>query len=176
QLGRVQERLPVGLKGELSEAQTTARASLEDVRRIATELRPEALDDLGLASALAALSDGFGRRAGVRVDRHIQSGLPHLSREAELAVYRVAQEALTNIARHAATDRADLAVMSEAKFLTLAVHGHGRGMQREQAVDGTGLRGMRERASLVRANLRIGPPPVGSGTEVRLEVPLGAVQ
>jgi two-component system sensor histidine kinase UhpB len=176
QLGRVQERLPVWLKGELSEAQTTARASLEDVRRIATELRPEALDDLGLASALATLSDGFGQRAGVRVDRHIQSGLPQLSPEAELVVYRVAQEALTNIARHAATDRADLTVMSDAKSLTLAVRDHGRGMRREHAVDGTGLRGMRERASLVHANLQIGPPPVGAGTEVRLEVPLGGVQ
>ena len=92
QLGRVQERLPMDLKGELSEAQTTARASLEDVRRIATELRPEALDDLGLASALATLSDGFGQRAGVRVDRHIQSGLPQLSPEAELVVYRVAHD------------------------------------------------------------------------------------
>ena len=175
QLGRVQERLPVGLKGELSEAQTTARASLEDVRRIATELRPEALDDLGLASALATLSDGFGQRAGVRVDRHIQSGLPQLSPEAELVVYRVAQEALTNIARHAATDRADLTVMGDAKSLTLVVRDHGRGVRHESAVDGTGLRGMRERASLVHATLQIGPPPVGAGTEVRLEVPLGGV-
>ena len=175
QLGRVQERLPVGLKGELSEAQTTARASLEDVRRIATELRPEALDDLGLASALATLSDGFGQRAGVHVDRHIQSGLPQLSREAELVVYRVAQEALTNIARHAATDRADLTVMGDAKSLTLVVRDHGRGVRHESAVDGTGLRGMRERASLVHANLQIGPAPVGAGTEVRLEVPLGGV-
>src|SRR5262249_36810363 len=134
-----------------------------------------ALDDLGLASALATLSDGFGQRAGVRVDRHIQSGLPQLSREAELVVYRVAQEALTNIARHAATDRADLTLTSDGKSLALAVRDHGHGMQLERAVDGAGLRGMRERASLVRANLQIGPPPAGEGTEVRLEVPLGDV-
>jgi len=175
QLGRVQERLPVGMQGELSEAQTAARASLEDVRRIATELRPEALDDLGLASALAALSDGFGQRAGVQVGRHIQPDLPPLSREAELVVYRVAQEALTNVARHAGSDRAELTVTSDADQLTLAVRDYGRGIPGEHAGDGTGVRGMRERASLICAGLTIGPPAVGAGTELRLEVPLDGV-
>ena len=79
QLSRVERRLPPGLSGELSEAQDAARASLEDVRRIATELRPEALDDLGLASALAALGDSFGRLAGLQIDRRIQTPIPQLS-------------------------------------------------------------------------------------------------
>jgi two-component system, NarL family, sensor histidine kinase UhpB len=172
QLSRVQERLPADLSGELNEAREAARASLEDVRRITTELRPEALDDLGLASALAALSDGFGQRAGIRVARHIQSDLPQLSREAELVVYRVAQEALTNVARHAGSDRAELTVTSDADQLTLAVRDYGRGLPNEYPADGTGVRGMRERAGLIGANLKIGTPRNGAGTELRLELPL----
>jgi len=171
QLSRVQERLPVALKGELSEAQQAARASLEDVRRIATELRPETLDDLGLASALAALSDGFGQRAGLRVRRHIQAGLPQLSREAQLVVYRIAQEALTNVARHAGSDTAELTLASNADRLTLTVRDHGRGLPNGYAPEGTGTRGMRERAALIGANLKIGRPRDGAGTELRLEVP-----
>jgi two-component system, NarL family, sensor histidine kinase UhpB len=172
QLSRLQERLPADLSGELNEAQDAARASLEDVRRIATELRPEALRDLGLASALAALSDGFGRRAGLRVDRQIQTPMPQLSSEAELVVYRIAQEALTNVARHAGSDTAKLTVEADTGQLTLTVRDHGRGLPSGYATDGNGMRGMQERAGLVGANLRIETPMDGPGTELRLELPL----
>ena len=172
QLSRLEERLPAELSGELDEAQDAARASLEDVRRIATELRPEALRDLGLASALAALSDGFGRRAGLHVDRQIQTPMPQLGGEAELVVYRIAQEALTNVARHAGSDTAELTVQANADQLTLTVRDHGRGLPSGYATDGNGMRGMQERAGLVGANLRIETPIGGSGTELRLELPL----
>ncbi|MGA2321844.1 MAG: histidine kinase [Solirubrobacteraceae bacterium] len=172
QLSRLQERLPADLSDELSEAQDAARASLEDVRRIATDLRPEALKDLGLASALAALGDGFGRRAGLRVDRQIQTPMPQLSSEAELVVYRIAQEALTNVARHAGSDTAKLTVASDADRLTLTVRDQGRGLPNGYARDGNGMRGMQERAGLIGANLRIGTAMDGSGTELRLELPL----
>jgi two-component system sensor histidine kinase UhpB len=172
QLSRLQERLPADLSGELNEAQDAARASLEDVRRIATDLRPEALRDLGLASALAALSDGFGRRAGLHVDRQIQTPMPQLGSEAELVVYRIAQEALTNVARHAGSGTAELTVQAEADRLTLTVRDHGRGLPNEYATDGNGMRGMQERAGLVGANLTIEAPMDGPGTELRLELPL----
>jgi two-component system sensor histidine kinase UhpB len=171
QLSRLEEHLPNGLKGELSEAQDAARASLEDVRRIATDLRPEALAELGLASALAALSDGFGRRAGLRVDRQIQTPMPQLVGEAELAVYRVAQEALTNVARHSGSDVASLTVASDAEQLTLTVRDHGRGLSRE-STEGNGMRGMRERVGLVGGRLKIQTPIDGPGTELRFELPL----
>ncbi len=176
QLSRAQERLPSDRSAELSEAQDAARASLEDVRRIATDLRPETLNDLGLASALAALSDGFGRRAGVRVERRIETPIPPLGSEAELAVYRIAQEALTNVARHAGSDTAELTTSSDADQLTLTVRDHGRGLPIERAVDGTGMRGMRERARLIGAKLTIERPIRGVGTELRLELPLGGVR
>ena len=82
------------------------RASLEDVRRIAIELRPEALDDLGLESALAVLCERFGERSGLRDQRSSSARrCPSCSPEAELVVYRVAQEALTNVARHSGAGR-----------------------------------------------------------------------
>jgi two-component system sensor histidine kinase UhpB len=176
QLSRAQERLPADLSSELIEAQDAARASLEDVRRIATDLRPETLNDLGLASALATLSDGFGRRAGVRVERQIATPMPPLGGEAELAVYRIAQEALTNVARHAESDAAELTVLSDADRLTLTVRDHGRGLPSGRAPDGTGIRGMRERAGLIGASLTIARPVHGPGTELRLELPLNGVQ
>jgi two-component system, NarL family, sensor histidine kinase UhpB len=171
QLSRLERRLPDSLGGELSEAQDAARASLEDVRRIATDLRPEALEDLGLASALAALGDGFGRRAGLRVDRQIKTPMPQLTGEAELVVYRVAQEALTNVARHSGSDDASLIVESDAEQLTLTIRDYGRGLSRE-STDGNGMRGMRERVGLVGGRLEVQTPPDGTGTELRFELPL----
>jgi two-component system, NarL family, sensor histidine kinase UhpB len=175
QLSRLQERLPADMSGELNEVQDAARASLEDVRRIATDLRPEMLRDLGLASALAALSDGFGRRAGLRVHRQIQTPMPPLSGEAELVVYRVAQEALTNVARHADSDTAELTVARDAGQLTLVVRDHGRGLPDEHATDGNGMRGMQERAGLIGASLTVRRASDGAGTELRLQVPLAGV-
>jgi two-component system sensor histidine kinase UhpB len=172
QLSRLEECLPDDLRGELSEAQDAARVSLEDIRRIATDLRPEALSDLGLASALAALGDGFGRRVGLRVDREIQTPMPELSGEAELVVYRVAQEALTNVARHAGSGIAKLTVTSDADRFTLIVRDHGRGLPTGQTPNGNGVRGMQERARLIGADLRINTPIDGPGTELRLELPL----
>ena len=171
QLSRLEQRLPDELSGELAEAQDAARASLEDVRRIATDLRPEALKDLGLARALATLSDGFGRRAGLRVDRHIQMPMPQLSSEAELVVYRVAQEALTNVARHARSDTASLTVESDPDQLRLAIRDHGRGLLPGHA-EGNGVRGMRERAVLVGAELELRAPSDGPGTELLFQLPL----
>lgn len=172
QLSRLQQRLPDEQSAELGEAQDAARASLEDVRRIATDLRPEALRDLGLASALAALGDGFGRRAGLRVERQIQTPIPQLNSEAELVVYRVAQEALTNVARHADSATATLTVKSDANRLTLTVRDHGRGLSTDDAKDGNGMRGMQERAGMIGADLKIESANDGPGTELRLELPL----
>ena len=92
---------PSSAQAGVLEAQETARGSLEEVRRIARRLRPEALDDLGLASALHVLGERVGEHSGLELDVHVQPGLPELAPEAELVVYRVAQEALTNVARHA---------------------------------------------------------------------------
>jgi two-component system sensor histidine kinase UhpB len=173
QLSRIHSRVSGELQTDVGDVQDAARASLEDVRRIAIELRPEALDDLGLPSALSALADGFAQRSGLKVIRRIKANLPPLTPEMELVAYRVAQEALTNVARHAGTDEAELTLTSNADTLTLTVSDHGRGRQDDHA-DGTGIRGMRERAALIGAELRIERDPSGAGTRVRLEVPVEA--
>ena len=147
-LSRIDANAPGQLREEVREVRDAVRASLEDVRRIAVELRPEALEDLGLASALAVLCERFGERSGLRVVEHISPDLPPLSTEAELVVYRVAQEALTNVARHSSTDRADLTLTARDGQLRLAVRDRGCGLGADQT-PGSGIRGMRERAGLV---------------------------
>ena len=140
------------MRDELSEVQEAVRSSLEDVRRIALELRPEALDDLGLVSALAVLGERFAQRSGLIVTQHADDPLPALDSESELVLYRVAQEALTNVARHSGSDRAELWLRTEDCRVVLTVSDSGRGLPAD-VEPGTGIRGMRERAALIGATL-----------------------
>jgi two-component system, NarL family, sensor histidine kinase UhpB len=170
QLSRLKKRSPAELEEELREAQETTRASLDDVRRIARQLRPEALDDLGLVPALVALATTFAERTGLRVVRHLEEDLPPLSAEAELAVFRVAQESLTNAARHSGGSRVELRLEPDQDGVLLRVRDYGRGFDR--ARPGSGIRGMRERALLIGGDVTIGSA-AGGGAEVRLRVPVG---
>jgi two-component system, NarL family, sensor histidine kinase UhpB len=171
-LSRVSARVPTCLEGEVLAVQDSIRDSLEDVRRIAIELRPEALDDLGLASALAVLADRFSEPLGLAVSARITPDLRVLPPDVELVVYRVAQEALTNVARHSASSRADLTLECDRGRLLLVVRDHGLGLPPGNT-PGTGIRGMRERATLIGASLEIRNLTPEPGCEVRLEVPLG---
>ena len=170
QLKRAAEIAPPEIRERLSAAQDAARAGLEEVGRIVRRLRPEALDDLGLPSALTALGAGVARQAGIPVDRSIAPDLPPLAPEAELVVYRVAQEAFTNAVRHAGAGRLWLRLAPEgAGGVVLEVEDDGRGIS--GAGEGAGgIRGMRERALLVRGDIAIGDGPRG-GTRVRLVIP-----
>jgi two-component system sensor histidine kinase UhpB len=157
------------------ETKQAVRQALEEVRRIARELRPEMLEQLGLVSALTELSRRFAESSGVRVDRHFATDLPPLSDDAELAVYRVAQESLTNIARHADASRVEIALQPGADSVVLRVADDGRGIPSPDtsALNGhSGLRGMRERALLVGGALAVKRGHQG-GVEVRFEVPAG---
>jgi two-component system sensor histidine kinase UhpB len=170
-LARLQGRAPEPLQRDLLEVQDAVRGSLEEVRAIAVELRPEALDDLGLESALAVLCERFADRAGLEVTQRVENNLPELSPDAELVVYRVAQEALTNVARHSGAGRAELSLAREDGRLTLSVTDRGRGLA-IGAEPGTGVRGMRERAGLIGAELTIDGGTDGRGCRVELVVPL----
>src|ERR671931_228608 len=94
----------------LGEARQAVRSALDEVRRISSQLRPEMLEHLGLVSALTELSTSFARVSGVRVERDFAPALPKLAPEIELAVYRIAQESLTNVARHAEASRVTIAL------------------------------------------------------------------
>ena len=169
-LARAERQTPDALKGQLRDIQESVRASLDDARRIALELRPEALDDLGLAAALIVLADRFSERAHVEIERQVERRLPALSYEQELVVYRVAQEALTNAVRHAEARWVGLTLQLVGRRLELRVRDDGRGFQGAPAAGG-GIRGMRERALLVRAELNIEERREG-GVEVALDVPI----
>jgi two-component system sensor histidine kinase UhpB len=146
--------------------------SVEDLRRIARELRPEALDDLGLINAFIALCNRVSAQSGIEIVRQLPDRLPAHDPEIDLVVYRVAQEALTNVMRHSGASRATVALGVRDGHLQLQVTDDGRGIGNGQpADDKTGLAGMRERAMLVGATLTITSAP-GTGTSVDLEVPL----
>jgi two-component system sensor histidine kinase UhpB len=168
QLSRLAKRSPAELEDELREAQETTRASLDDVRRIARQLRPEALDDLGLVSALGALATTFAERTGLRVYRRLDDDLPPLAPDAELALFRVAQESLTNAARHSGSSRVELWLQSDDDDdVLLRVRDYGKGLDGTRP--GSGIRGMRERALLIGGDLTI-ETPAGGGAEVRLRI------
>jgi two-component system sensor histidine kinase UhpB len=151
-------------------AREDVRGSLEEIRLIASRLRPEALDHLGLPSALAALTTQVARRSGIDIRRDIESKLPQLPPEEELVVYRVAQEALTNVARHSGATRAELALGHDDGRVVLLVRDDGVGLDTEPQRSGTGIRGMRERAVMIGAELDVRSAD-GAGTEVRLALP-----
>jgi two-component system sensor histidine kinase UhpB len=173
QLRRLGDRVPPALRDEVAEAQEAVRDGLDEVRRIARELRPETLDHLGLVSALEALATGFARRTGLEVERALDPDLPALDPDAELVVYRVAQESLTNVARHAGARRVRLSLERGEGSVVLRVADDGEGAP-DGLVEGGGLRGMRERALMVGAALVVRPGAGGRGLEVRMEVPAAA--
>jgi len=159
---------------EIAETKEAVRGALEEVRRIARELRPEMLEQLGLTSALTELSRRFADQSGIPVRSSFAEGLPRLSDAAELAVYRVAQESLTNVARHAGASAVEVSLQPGVGSVVLRVSDNGRGVLERAALNGHGgLRGMRERALLVGGAFAV-KPARGGGTEVRLEVPAGA--
>ncbi len=167
-LDSIAERAPAH-REEIDDAKQSVRRALNEVRRISSELRPEMLEQLGLVSALTELTTGFGRVSGVSVRRQFDQNLPKLEPDAELAIYRIAQESLTNVARHAHATRVDVALEGTLESVVLRVVDDGRGFTAEPEEHG-GLRSMRERALLIGAALAIKHAPSG-GVEVRLEVP-----
>ena len=169
QLTRVAEQSSDGTRAAAVSARDTALQLVEDVRTIARSLRPEALDALGLPAAVTNLAERLSERTGLPVQRSVQRNLPPLTPEAELVVYRVAQESLTNVVRHSGATRAWLALNADAEGVVLRVRDDGTGFSPEEVVHG-GIRNMRERALLVGARLSIGPPPDGTGNLVELRV------
>ncbi|MEV4310144.1 histidine kinase [Nonomuraea sp. NPDC049624] len=166
-LKRVRDRAPAELADELGHAQEAIRTSLDEVRQVAHRLRPGVLEDLGLTSALTALATDLSQTGTVEVTRRLAPGLPPLSSEVELVLYRIAQESLTNVARHAQATRAALTLTPDDGDLVLRVTDDGRGGIGEP---GAGIRGMHERALLIGARLSVHSPP-GGGTEIVLTVP-----
>jgi two-component system, NarL family, sensor histidine kinase UhpB len=171
QLETLEQRAPESLRAELRSLEASARAGIEEVRELARRLRPEALDDFGLRSALVSLGSELAEHSGLSVSPQLDGRLPTLSKEDELVVYRVAQESLVNVVRHARATRAELSLRAENGAVVLRVRDDGRGIEQAGLRSGNGVRGMRERALLVGGDLQVVAVPP-HGTEVRLRLPV----
>ncbi|MDQ4129471.1 MAG: histidine kinase [Actinomycetota bacterium] len=151
----------------LLDLRESARQTLQHIGTISRQLRPEALDDLGLKSALVSLTDRVAEGASIEVRRSLETDLPALTSEAELVVYRVAQESLTNAVRHGGGSWVEVSLRRTPTGVQLRVTDDGHGL--DGAAEGSGISGMRERALLVGGDLEFGASSAG-GVEVRLEV------
>ncbi|MFI0355927.1 HAMP domain-containing sensor histidine kinase [Actinomadura sp. 9N407] len=168
-LKRLTGQAPESMRPDLRQVQEITRDSLDEVRTIVHRLRPGVLQDLGLMSALAALTNQFDAHTELKVRRDLQPDLPPLSPQIELVLYRIAQESLTNAARHSGASTAVLELIADGDGAVLSITDDGAGMDRTP--EGAGIRGMRERALLIGARLTIRSRP-GDGTRVTLRVPL----
>lgn len=147
-------------------------STLQDVRRLAVELRPSALDDFGLAPALERLVDTYGRQAAVPVHLEIRLGDDRLPAEIETTLYRMVQEALTNVAKHADATSISIVLTRTASSVRLVVEDDGAGFEPGGARGGgLGLPGMRERVALLDGRLRV-ESAHGKGTTLVAEVPV----
>jgi two-component system sensor histidine kinase UhpB len=164
------ERAPEDLRAELRETQGVATQAMEELLRLARELRPAALDDLGLAAALRTLVAEFGRRAGVKAEFTLEPGaLDGLGDDAQIVVYRVVQEGLSNVAQHAAAQRVCVSAVREGGDAVVRIDDDGRGFHTGDPRAGLGLTGMRERAVLAGGRVAVRSVP-GEGTLVELRL------
>ena len=147
-------------------------ATLHDVRRLAVELRPKALDDFGLVAALERLAQTFSEATGIEVQLEATLGGERLPGEVETTLYRIVQEALTNTIKHAGARKISILLMRRGGAATAVIEDDGRGFD-PTAVreDGLGLLGMRERVALLEGKLTVESSP-DAGTTLVAEVPL----
>jgi signal transduction histidine kinase len=153
--------------GELRELVVT---TLQDVRRLAVELRPKALDDFGLVAAIERLVGTLREQTGIEVDLESRLGSDRLPREIETTLYRITQEALTNVVKHAQAKHVSIVLTRRDGSVAAVIEDDGRGLT-EAGGDGLGLLGMRERIALVDGRLEVESSP-GSGTTLSFEVPV----
>ena len=163
-------------EGERAEALSAVREqvveTLHDVRRLAVELRPKALDDFGLVPAIERLAVTFSEQVGVETDVEAALGEERMPPEIETALYRIVQEALTNVVKHARATRVSILIVRKPRSVAAVIEDDGVGFDPEAArEDGIGLVGMRERVGLLDGRLDVEAAP-GSGTTIVAEVPL----
>ena len=169
-LEAARETAPPELEAELAETKALANQAMRELLSLARQLRPTALDDLGLAAAVAGQVEQLAR-GEIAAEFEAEGDFSDLGGDAQLVVYRVAQEALNNAARHSGAERVEVRLRrSEDGDVLLEVADDGRGFAFDEAQRGLGIGGMRERALLIGAELAIESRP-DRGTTVRLTVP-----
>lgn len=167
-LEAVSEEAPPELEAELAETKTLANRAMLELLSLARQLRPTALDDLGLAAAIAGQVEQISG-AGVEAELSAEDDFSNLDDDVQLVIYRVAQEALSNAARHSGAAGIEVTLRRSGQGAELEVADDGRGFAFEQSERGLGIAGMRERALLVGGELTIESRP-DHGTTVRLSL------
>jgi two-component system sensor histidine kinase UhpB len=169
-LEAAREAAPPQLEAELAETKALANQAMRELLSLARQLRPTALDDLGLAAAVAGQVEQLGR-GEIEASFEADGDFSDLGDDAQLVVYRVAQEALSNAGRHSGAGSVAVTLSRrEDGGVALEVADDGRGFAFEESERGLGIGGMRERALLIGGELTIESRP-GAGTTVRLTVP-----
>jgi signal transduction histidine kinase len=156
-------------RAAVADIRRLAVETLQDVRRLAVELRPKALDDFGLEAALERLTDTFGERTGLAVDFVARLGDEQLPAEVATALYRIVQEALTNVAKHAQAHTVSILLTRKNGQVALLIEDDGCGFDPQRPADGFGLQGVRERVDLLGGSLQV-ESRAGAGTTLAVEV------
>jgi len=167
-LEAVREEAPPELEPELAATKALANQAMLELLSLARQLRPTALDDLGLAAAIAGQVEQIAG-GGVKAEFEADGDFGDLDADVQLVVYRVAQEALSNAVRHSGAGQIEVSVRRAGDDVALEVADDGEGFAFEQSERGLGIAGMRERALLVGGELTIESRP-GQGTTVRLAI------
>jgi signal transduction histidine kinase len=168
---RLIEEVSPDVRAAVSELRETITAAIQELRALAVDLRPKALDDFGLGAAIERLADTYSRRTGIAVDVHVAGLSDRLPEDIETALYRIVQESLTNVAKHAGAATASVTVHRRPRVVSIVVEDDGAGFDPTRVTDGLGLTSMRERAELVSGTVRVESRP-GGGTTIAVEVPL----
>src|SRR5919109_293254 len=168
---RAREAARKDVREPIEELRELVVATLQDVRRLAVELRPKALDDFGLVPALERLVDSFREQTGMTVDVEARLGPERLPPEVETALYRITQEALTNVVKHARARRVSIVLTRRNGAVTAVIEDDGRGFEETRDGEGLGLLGMRERLELINGKLTV-ESSHGAGTSIVAEVPV----
>ena len=176
-LSWIANRLPRELKPLLDKTRQLSEhidSTIQTVRRISSELRPGVLDYLGLAAALEWQANEFQNRTGIRCDVHASLREPVLAQELNTTLFRIFQETLTNIIRHAGATRVAVDLKETDGKIFLRVKDNGRGISdAEQTSPGSMvLLGMRERAALLGGDFKITSPPRARGTQITVSIPV----
>jgi two-component system, NarL family, sensor histidine kinase UhpB len=168
-LEAARDKAPPELDAELAETRGLANQAMQELLQLARQLRPTALDDLGLKAALAGQVEQLARHGELRATFEAEGDFSDLDDDVQLVVYRVAQEALANAARHSEADSVRVELRRHGEGVELVVADDGRGFAFAEAERGLGLLGMRERALLAGGDVQITSRP-GEGTIVRLRI------
>jgi len=156
-------------RAAVADIRRLAVETLQDVRRLAVELRPKTLDDFGLEAAVERLTGTFAEQTGLSVDFVATLGDEQLLPEVATALYRIVQEALTNVAKHADAHTVSIVLTRKNGRVTLMIEDDGRGFDPARPADGFGLQGMRERVDLLGGRLEV-ESRTGAGATLAVEV------